>query len=148
MQKAELTALADFSVTTRPGNERQAMEQVARLAAALGSPPAQVERIKTAVAETILNAMEHGNHYDPVLAVQIQVLKSSSNLLVRVTDQGSGQPVSASVEPDLEAKLAGLQSPRGWGWFLIKNMVDEMNVVEDNGHHTVELIFHLAANVP
>ena len=27
--------------------------------------------------------------------------------------------------PDLEAKLAGLQTPRGWGLFLIGNMVDE-----------------------
>ena len=45
--------------------------------------------------------------------------------------------------PDLEAKLAGLQSPRGWGLFLIRSMVDEMNVTEDDVHHTVELVMHL-----
>jgi hypothetical protein len=45
--------------------------------------------------------------------------------------------------PDLEAKLAGMQSPRGWGLFLIQNMVDEMNVTGDEHHHTVELILHL-----
>jgi anti-sigma regulatory factor (Ser/Thr protein kinase) len=46
--------------------------------------------------------------------------------------------------PNLEAKLAGLQSPRGWGLFLIKNMVDEMNITSDEIHHAVELIFLLA----
>jgi anti-sigma regulatory factor (Ser/Thr protein kinase) len=46
--------------------------------------------------------------------------------------------------PDLEAKLEGLQSPRGWGLFLIKNMVDEMNVHQDaTRRHTLELVFNL-----
>jgi anti-sigma regulatory factor (Ser/Thr protein kinase) len=45
--------------------------------------------------------------------------------------------------PNLEAKLAGLQSPRGWGLFLIEKMVDEMHVTSDEDHHTIELILHL-----
>ena len=45
--------------------------------------------------------------------------------------------------PDLEAKLEGLQSPRGWGLFLIKNMVDEMHITSDVVHHTIELVMHL-----
>ena len=44
--------------------------------------------------------------------------------------------------PDLAAKLDGAQTPRGWGLFLIKSMVDEMNVTGDERHHTVELIVH------
>ena len=40
-------------------------------------------------------------------------------------------------------KLAELQTPRGWGLFLIKNMVDEMHVTNDVDHHTVELIVYL-----
>jgi anti-sigma regulatory factor (Ser/Thr protein kinase) len=34
------------------------------------------------------------------------------------------------------------QSPRGWGLFLIKNLVDEMQVTSDETHHTVELILY------
>ena len=44
--------------------------------------------------------------------------------------------------PDLDAKLAGLQSSRGWGLFLIQNMVDELHVSSDDRHHTVELIMN------
>ena len=45
--------------------------------------------------------------------------------------------------PDLEAKLAGLQKPRGWGLFLIENMVDELRVSDADGRHTVELVLNL-----
>jgi anti-sigma regulatory factor (Ser/Thr protein kinase) len=39
--------------------------------------------------------------------------------------------------------LAGLQTARGWGLFLIKNMVDEMRVTTDATTHTLELVMHL-----
>ena len=90
-----------------------------------------------------MNAMEHGNRYQEDLLVEIQVLRSSAELMVRVSDHGGGRPIPEPDTPDLEAKLAGLQSPRGWGLFLIKNMVDEMHVQVDEVHHTVELIFKL-----
>jgi serine/threonine-protein kinase RsbW len=45
--------------------------------------------------------------------------------------------------PDLEAKLKGARSPRGWGLFLIKNMVDEMHITSDAVHHTIELVVYL-----
>ncbi len=144
---AQPAVLADFEVASQPGNERQAMEQVAEVAAALNVSPAKIERIKTAVAEATMNAMEHGNHYDPGRTVQIQVMQSSDRLSVSVTDHGGGREIESAVEPNLEAKLAGVQSPRGWGLFLIKNMVDELNVREDAVHHTIELVFNLAGGV-
>ena len=56
------------------------------------------------------------------------------------------QPVvmSEATTPDLEAKLAGEQSPRGWGLFLIKNMVDEMNIQQDESGHTIELVIRFS----
>ncbi|HZA19342.1 MAG TPA: ATP-binding protein, partial [Actinomycetota bacterium] len=62
---------------------------------------------------------------------------------VAITDQGGNKRIPDAKTPDLEAKLAGEQTPRGWGLFLIKNMVDEMHVSSDGTHHTVELILHL-----
>ena len=41
--------------------------------------------------------------------------------------------------PDIELKLAGEQKPRGWGLFLIKNMVDSMDVTSDGTTQTVTL---------
>jgi len=135
--------LADFSLPSEPGNERLAMEEVAAVVSGLGLPEKTLEKLKTAVAEAALNAMEHGNHYQAELPVFIEVSVSDTDLSVKITDEGSGPPSFHSETPDLEAKLKGVQTPRGWGLFLIKHMVDEMRVSGDEAHHTIELIMHL-----
>ena len=75
-----------------------------------------------------MNAMEHGNGYDPALAVRDRASRRSDARAdsVRITDHGGGREIPQAVTPDLEAKLDGRQSPRGWGLFLIQNMVDEV----------------------
>ena len=135
--------LAELSVPSEPGNERRAMEEVAGAIKDVGLEGQRLERLKTAVAEATLNAMEHGNHYRAELPVLIEVSASDTQLSVKITDEGSGPPAFHSETPDIEAKLEGLQTPRGWGLFLIKNMVDDMEVTGDEHHHTVELIIHL-----
>ncbi len=134
--------LAELSVPSEPGNERLAMEEVAGTVVGLGLPDRTLERLKTAVAEATMNAMEHGNRYRAEVPVLIEVAASDADLSVRITDEGSGPPAFDSETPDLVAKLDGAQTPRGWGLFLIKSMVDEMNVTGDERHHTVELIVH------
>jgi serine/threonine-protein kinase RsbW len=118
------------------------MEEVAGTVEGLGLPDRTLERLKTAVAEATMNAMEHGNRYRAEVPVLIEVAASDADLSVRITDEGSGPPAFDSETPDLVAKLGGAQTPRGWGLFLIKSMVDEMNVTGDERHHTVELIVH------
>lgn len=135
--------LGELSVPSQPGNERLAMDEVAGAVRGLGLPEPTLERLKTAVAEATMNAMEHGNGYREEVPVVIEVSASDAELSVRITDEGSGPPAFDSETPDLEAKLEGVQTPRGWGLFLIKSMVDEMNVTGDEHHHTVELIVHL-----
>jgi serine phosphatase RsbU (regulator of sigma subunit)/anti-sigma regulatory factor (Ser/Thr protein kinase) len=139
---AEQTLVA-FTLSSEPGNERLAVEKTAEAIGALRLPERQVERIKTAVSETTMNAIEHGNHNVKDKPVDVLILMRSSQLLIRVTDHGGSQPIPERTEPDLEAKLAGLQSPRGWGLFLIRHMVDEMAIFSDELHHTVELGFNL-----
>jgi anti-sigma regulatory factor (Ser/Thr protein kinase) len=136
----EWQMLAEFEVASAPDNERQAMQQVAEVVAGLPLSAKQVDRLRTAVAEATMNAMEHGNQYDPDKPVKVSVSRSETAMRVHITDHGGGKPVKDAATPDLEAKLAGDQSPRGWGLFLIKNMVDEMNIHQDDVHHTIELI--------
>jgi anti-sigma regulatory factor (Ser/Thr protein kinase) len=135
--------LAELSVPSEPGNERRAMEEVAGTVEGLGLPGRTLERLKTAVAEATMNAMEHGNRYREEAPVLIEVSATDAELSVKITDEGTGPAAFDPQTPDLEAKLDGAQTPRGWGLFLIKSMVDEMNVTGDERHHTVELILHL-----
>jgi serine phosphatase RsbU (regulator of sigma subunit)/anti-sigma regulatory factor (Ser/Thr protein kinase) len=135
--------LAEFNLPSEQGRERQAMERVASAISGLGLSADRLERLKTAVAEATMNAIEHGNQYDPDLSVNIKVLASEGELLIKITDLGGEKIIPKKDAPDLEAKLAGLQSPRGWGLFLIQNMVDDMQIIADQSHHTVVLTYYL-----
>lgn len=137
--------LDEWTLTSEPGNERQAIARVAEAVQGLGLSPQRLEQLKTAVGEATLNAMEHGHHYQPDLLVSIQALASATALAIRITDMGGAGTIDETQPPDLGAKLAGLQSPRGWGMFLIKSLVDEVRDSGDGTQHTVELIMTLSA---
>jgi len=130
-----------FQIPSQPGMERLAMDRVADVARDLVSAPV-LERMKTAVSEAALNAIEHGNHFREDLFVQIDVLSSPRAVRVMVTDQGGQQVLPEVPVPDMEAKLAGLEPTRGWGMFLIRNMVDELHMTGDGQHHTLVLDFY------
>ena len=134
--------LAELEIPSAPDNERLAMEQVAAVVRDIGLTPLRLERLKTAVAEATMNAMEHGNQYRDDQPVQISVCRSAHTLLVRIADYGVGGDAQADA-PDLEAKLEGLQTPRGWGLHLIRHMVDDMRVSQTDDRHIVELIVRL-----
>jgi serine phosphatase RsbU (regulator of sigma subunit)/CHASE1-domain containing sensor protein/anti-sigma regulatory factor (Ser/Thr protein kinase) len=143
----DLRVLADFTLSSEPGNERPAMEKVADAVKELPLSGQRLSRLKTAVAESTMNAMEHGNGYDPEIPVRIQVWLLKERLLVRIIDRGSGPLSSLTAKgPNLEAKLENLQTARGWGVFLIERMVDEVRVSGNPDHHTVELVMRLEAD--
>jgi anti-sigma regulatory factor (Ser/Thr protein kinase) len=134
--------LLDFSVPSVEGNERIAIERVTEVVVPLGLEGSRLERLKTAVGETVMNAIEHGNHNDAELDVGVRVVVDSRQIVVRVTDHGGDKDIPEAVTPDIEAKLAGEQTPRGWGLFLIEQMVDQVNRARENGSHIVELVMN------
>lgn len=144
--EAAVTVLAEFELAGALGNEREAMNRVADAVAGVGLTGERLERLKTAVSETAMNAIEYGSAGDPDVPVRVRVERHPDQLVVRIADAGLGgevpDPGEAEV-PDLEKKLAGLQKPRGWGLFLIQQMVDRVDVVREGEHQTVVLTMTL-----
>lgn len=141
MTSPSFRKLASFTVRSEPGNERLALAQVAEAVAGEGLSPGRLERLKTAVAEAAMNAIEHGNRNQPDVPVDVEVTAAGGDIVVTITDQGGAPEEAGSpAEPDLAAKLAGEQAPRGWGLFLIRHMVDAMDVTTEGTRHTVRLI--------
>lgn len=132
--------LVSFRLPSIEGSERLAIDTVVEAVAPLGLSQNRLERLKTAVGETVMNAIEHGNHNDPDLDVGVEVSSTGSSLTVRVSDQGGDIEIPDAETPDIEAKLAGVQTPRGWGLFLVAEMVDDVRRSTTNGTHVVELV--------
>jgi serine phosphatase RsbU (regulator of sigma subunit)/anti-sigma regulatory factor (Ser/Thr protein kinase) len=135
--------LTAFELPSEPGREREAMQRVAAAVAPLDLAPDRLEKLKTAVAETAMNAIEHGNQNRAELAVRVTASVEGTDLVIRIRDEGGDQPIPGPTTPDIEAKLRGEQSPRGWGLFLIRQMVDELRVTTDGRCQVAELVFHL-----
>ncbi len=129
-----------FTIPGEEGNERLAMDRVAAAVSDLGLAPARLERLKTAVSEATMNAIEYGSQGRADVPVDISVEATEEDVVVRITDRALSGVVPDDAEaPDIERKLAGEQKPRGWGLFLIKNMVDSMDVTSDGSSQTVTL---------
>jgi anti-sigma regulatory factor (Ser/Thr protein kinase) len=137
-----------FTLASEPGNERLALARVADSVADVGLEAARLERLKTAVAEATMNAIEHGNGNRPEIPVEVEVTQHGDEIIVAISDQGGANAIAGSGDsdgdgdhekPDLVKKLDGEQSPRGWGLFLIRNMVDAMDVTTDGQRHTIWL---------
>jgi serine phosphatase RsbU (regulator of sigma subunit)/anti-sigma regulatory factor (Ser/Thr protein kinase) len=134
--------ISQFALPSELGIERDVISRVLAAAEPLGLPPHRLEMLKTAVAEAAANAVEHGNAYSAELPVEVSLLSAGNAIAVRITDHGGMQPIPDSPVPDLQAKLAGEQSPRGWGMFLMRHMVDDFRVRHDGARHTVELVVY------
>ncbi|MFN8622448.1 MAG: SpoIIE family protein phosphatase [Chloroflexota bacterium] len=135
--------LLDVTLPGEQGNERQAMDLVADAVTAVGLDTPRLERLKTAVSEAAMNAIEYGSRSDPHIPVRIAASVEGTDLVVRISDKALSGHVGPTEEPDLAAKLAGEQKPRGWGLFLIRHMVDEMDVATYDEGQTVTLTLHL-----
>jgi serine/threonine-protein kinase RsbW len=130
-----------FELPSEPGNERLALARVEQSVRGLGLPDSRLEKLKTAVAEATMNAIEHGNKYRADIPVEVEVTQNGDEIIVAISDQGgdSSADGGSAEEPDLLKKLDGGQSPRGWGLFLIRNMVDAMDITTNGQRHTIWL---------
>ena len=134
------TMTSAFSIPGEEGNERLAMDRVAAAVADLGISLGRLERLKTAVSEATMNAIEYGSQGRADVPVDVQVEATPEAVIVRITDRALSGAVPDDAEtPDIDLKLAGAQKARGWGLFLIQNMVDSMDVTTDGATQTVTL---------
>jgi len=100
-----------------------------------------------AFREILLNAMEHGGHFDPSHHVEICFLKARRAVICRVKDPGQGfsqeelrHAASARTPEDLFSHVAVREEqgmrPGGFGMLMARNLVDEL-IYSEQGNDVV-----------
>jgi anti-sigma regulatory factor (Ser/Thr protein kinase) len=141
--------LADFTVERRLSNERATIARVVEAIEGLGLESDRLERLKTAVAEATINAVEHADRARPEQPVFVRVLASDTLVTVAISNPATGRfGRIEAVAPDLLAKLEGREEARGWGLFLMKQLADDLSVISEDDQYTVELSFRLPGRRP
>jgi serine/threonine-protein kinase RsbW len=126
------------------GYERIAMACSASFARIVGFIPERIEDLKTVVSEACLNAIEHGNKGDPDARVNITMHYKENAITVSVMDEGTGVE-KIPAEPDIIKKIEKLETPRGLGIFLIKQLADQvdLNRMTKDGH-VIRMVIRMA----
>lgn len=125
------------------GYEKVAMEAAATMARKMKFSPERIEDLRTAVSEACINAVEHGTKGDRRGKVAVALTRDGKKLQIAVKDRGPGFTYE-SEEPNIFEKLVDEGNTRGWGMFLIENLVDEVEITSkpDKGT-TVRMVIHL-----
>ena len=115
---------------------RHAVEGIARR---MHFDPSQIEDLKLAVGEACTNAVRHGHPNGGINNVEIRFVVMPAALLVEVTNgiENCESP-SLCTQPDL-GKEGGL------GLFIIRQLVDEVDILWQDETATVKMIKRLSA---
>ena len=117
------------------GYERIAMACSASFAQLFGCSLERIEDLKTVVSEAAINAMEHGNEGRADARVIVYLNCRNGAINVSVIDEGDGIK-EVPPHPNTERIIDELDSPTGYGVFLINQLADkvEYNQMTDEGH--------------
>jgi serine/threonine-protein kinase RsbW len=143
---ADETRLIELRIPSEFGYEKLAMRLAGAVAQQMGFASERVKDLKTAVSEACLNAIEHGNQLDASTQVLVLLSIDADRLSIDVTDEGrGGPPPNHFPEPDIRRKIAGQETLRQMGIYVIQNLVDEAGFVEPalGGGNQFRMVIHL-----
>ena len=117
-----------------------AEETASRMAAEAGFSDEDVMKISMAVREAAVNAVMHGNAYNPAKKVTLAFELTPRDLVISVRDQGPG--LDASKIPDPLAP-ENLMKTSGRGIFLIRSFMDVVEIHPSQSGTELKMIKHV-----
>lgn len=103
----------------------RAEEVATEFASKLGFDEETITRISMAVREAAVNAVLHGNHYDPNKKMTVHLENTGKSLVISVADQGQGMDPAKVPDPLAPENLL---KQSGRGIFLIRAFMDDVKI--------------------
>lgn len=135
----------ELRLPSRLGYEKVAMDTAASLAKRVGFTTDRVDALRTAVAEAVTNAIEHGNAQDLDTKVSVVLTLRHDELVIDVGDQGR-KPLETgktTTTPRIEEAITR-DDKGGWGIWLIRELMDEVEFsTGPSGGNQIRMVIHL-----
>jgi serine/threonine-protein kinase RsbW len=126
----------DSTLETVDSAEQAASE----VAAANGFGDDECLQIAMAVREAAVNAVLHGNAYDPDKKVHLDFERVKDDLVITIKDQGKGLDLGKIPDP---LSPDNLLKTSGRGIFLIRSFMDEVEIHPSQTGTEIKLIKHV-----
>jgi serine/threonine-protein kinase RsbW len=117
-----------------------AEEVASRIATEAGFEDEEVMKIAMAVREAAVNAVLHGNAYDPGKKVQFDFERTAQELVITIRDQGKGLDLNKVPDPLAPENLL---KTSGRGIFLIRSFMDQVEINPSQTGTEIKLIKHV-----
>ena len=115
----------DVQIPSILGSEEVVLKTLREVAEKMDFSQLQADRLRTAVSEACINAIEHGNGCVPEKRVLVSIYNRDPELVVEVGDEGEGLS-ERPPKPDITRKATGEEPARGWGVFLMEKFVGKV----------------------
>ena len=116
-----------------------------KLAAEAGLDEDECFHVAMAAREAAVNAVLHGNEYDPAKQIAASFENTGATLVITIADQGKGLDPETLPDPLAPENLL---RGAGRGIFLIRAFMDEVHFRQLHPGTELTLIKHLAADGP
>ena len=120
-----------------------AEETATRMAAEAGFDEDEIMKISMAVREAAVNAVLHGNAYDPNKKVTLAFERTADDLVIVIRDQGTGLDESKIPDP---LAADNLLKTSGRGIFLIRSFMDVVEIHPSQTGTELKMIKHVHGN--
>ena len=117
-------------------------QTAAELATKVGFPEDDLHKITMSVREAAVNAVLHGNAYDPSKKITVSYETGPNMLSVTISDQGEGLHEEAIPDPLAEENLL---KTSGRGIFLMRSFMDEVRIKDLHPGTEITLVKHVTA---
>jgi len=117
-----------------------AEQTASRIAAETGFDEDEVMQISMAVREAAVNAVLHGNAYDPDKKVKLDIERTVNDLVITIRDQGKGLDLAKIPDPLAPENLL---KTSGRGIFLIRSFMDEVQIHPSQTGTEIKLVKHV-----
>jgi len=117
-----------------------AEQTASRIASESGFGDDEVMQIAMAVREAAVNAVLHGNAYDPEKKVDLEFERTPKALVITIRDQGKGMDMAKIPDPLAPENLL---KTSGRGIFLIRSFMDSVEIHPSQSGTEIKLIKHV-----
>jgi serine/threonine-protein kinase RsbW len=118
----------------------KAEQAASQIASESGFGEDEVMQIAMAVREAAVNAVLHGNAYDPEKRVGLEFERTTDDLVITIRDQGKGLDPAKIPDPLAPDNLL---KTSGRGIFLIRSFMDDVQINPSSAGTEVKLIKHV-----
>ncbi|HJT68874.1 MAG TPA: ATP-binding protein [Terriglobales bacterium] len=118
----------------------KAEQAASRIASETGFGEDEVMQIAMAVREAAVNAVLHGNAYDPEKKVALEFERTNKDLVITIRDQGKGLDPATIPNPLAPENLL---KTSGRGIFLIRSFMDDVEIHPSSTGTEIKLIKHV-----